>query len=1039
MSLRVLLLADRPGAETAGIRRWLEACPVALDARSLSDAGPTGGCDVLWVHAEEPVIEPDTAFQEIIEPLECGAVLLTGGAAALPFTLGIEPEPPNDAFRSTWHDAEDELFLFDSFAEFPRIRGHAAFRSHPLFQDLGSGTFTWAPREGETHGGVTYRAPAWPARGRVVAVERSYIHVNPDRATIWEYEAMEGAPATECRTLCIGAYLPLHIEGGPFHRHVRRLAWNALHYAAGRAIPRPTPETGALHAAGEVRLAREADAGNAVPDPGRRRGPRTMAIPTRHWRRRTPGPIEDPELDLPPTPELDPLPPFQAHLAMAGGVADDRPFTLAGSRAFLSGGEARGIDEIWVHPFRIAAKPRLRGAVAHTATVTPAGIRRELEVDGVAVTERVFVPPELPCALLEWTAAEPVSADLSFRADLRLMWPYPAQATVPRWRRDGRTLLLADGEDQAWYGFSAEPESFAVRDATSGGRSSLAVDVRLRLDPDGTRMVLACATDEAELDRVLRRLRFPGALVRAREGGVERRRQERLRLDAPDERAGAALAWAVERLASYAVETPGLGRSLVAGYWGSRDDWFHEGRPGYAWYFGRDAVWTALAALGAGDVDVARDVLTFLGAHQDLSGKILHECTTSGSVHYDAADATPLYLLLTARYHAWTGDAAFLREQWPRIEAAYRFCLSTDRDGDDLIENDGVGHGWIEFGRLGGGTVTYYNAGVWTAALRELGRAAESIGEPLAAELQARHLSARKALEATFWDPDASRYAINVRRPGRDAPEGEGGGRRWERNGTVSVMQAVPLLLGVADRERAAGWLDAMASDDFTAPWGVRMLPASDPDYDPESYHGGAVWPLYTGWAAWAEYAAGRGDAGFAHWMMNVELARFRQRGAWDEVLHGSERHAAGVCPDQAWSTAMAVSPMVYGLLGAEPDAAVGRLRLRPQLPAAWDRFEARHLRIGEAQVALDYRRDGHRHTFRVRQDRGAVPLTLLLEPVLRKPPANVMVDGTPAQLSTRPFGQGWITPVQLVLDAERVVDFRTGPDGGDPHAGTIQ
>ena len=53
-------------------------------------------------------------------------------------------------------------------------------------------------------------------------------------------------------------------------------------------------------------------------------------------------------------------------------------------------------------------------------------------------------------------------------------------------------------------------------------------------------------------------------------------------------------------------------------------------------------------------------MLRFLGGAQDVTGKVPHEVTTSGLAHYDAADSTPLYLLLAGRYASWTGDLAFL-------------------------------------------------------------------------------------------------------------------------------------------------------------------------------------------------------------------------------------------------------------------------------------------------------------------------------------------------------------------------------------------
>jgi glycogen debranching enzyme len=656
---------------------------------------------------------------------------------------------------------------------------------------------------------------------------------------------------------------------------------------------------------------------------------------------------------------------------------------------------------------------------------------------------------------------------VGWRADLRLMWPYPAGALGPlRWRAVDRGLLVAPAhdDDRVMFMFSARPRSLCVADASG---DAPALDAAAELDlaaNEPVRFAAVGASDDADLDRALRRLRRPAALVQARRAAGALREEDRLEIEAPDPLAATALGWAKERLASYVVDVPEVGRSLVAGYWGSRPDWFHDGRPGYAWFFGRDAVWTALASLAAGDVDAARDVIRFLGERQDLSGKVLHECTTSGVVHYDSADATPLYLLLVARYLAWTGDRAFVRGQWDRVLAAYAFCRSTDTDGDGLIENTRVGHGWIEFGRLGGGTITGYNTAIWTAALRELADAAESIGEnAFAEELRRQHDGAREAFQRTLYDDATGEYALNARRvqvprtqeapdagpppatqpqpesrrdevppsPHRPVSPSEGPG--WERNSTQTVMQAVPLLLGVADGSRATAWLDAIAGDDFSAGWGVRMLPRSDPAYDPESYHGGAVWPLFTGWASWAEYVAGRPEAAFRHWRMNVEQVAWRERGAWDEVLHGLERRGRGVCPDQAWSTAMVVAPLVYGLLGVQPDACVHRLRLRPQIPGSWDRLHVRRLRVADAHVSFSYHRQGARHTFELSQTRGGVPLNVVFEPAVPGGrPVAVHVDDVAAELETRVLGERLLVPVQLVLDATRRVVIELDEHGGD-------
>jgi hypothetical protein len=220
------------------------------------------------------------------------------------------------------------------------------------------------------------------------------------------------------------------------------------------------------------------------------------------------------------------------------------------------------------------------------------------------------------------------------------------------------------------------------------------------------------------------------------------------------------------------------------------------------------------------------------------------------------------------------------------------------------------------------------------------------------------------------------------------------------------------------------GWLDLVATDEFTADWGVRLIPRSDPDFNPGGYHGGAVWPLYTGWTSWAEFEAGRCESAFRHWTQVARLAFENARGAWDEVLHGSQNRAIGVCPDQAWSTAMAISPLVAGMLGAVPDAPRNRLTLRPALPDDWTRFEVRNLRMGEALIDLGFRRDGSRFTFRLAQEAGAVPVRLVFEPAITGRAVIARVDGQPAGLVARPFGERLLVPVQLVLDYERVVEL---------------
>ena len=99
------------------------------------------------------------------------------------------------------------------------------------------------------------------------------------------------------------------------------------------------------------------------------------------------------------------------------------------------------------------------------------------------------------------------------------------------------------------------------------------------------------------------------------------------------------------------------GYSTTARGWDGRHK--ISGRPGYAWYFGRDSEWSGFAIDNYGDFKSIKQQLLFLQKYQDIYGKIFHEISTSGVVHYDAADATPLYIILAAHYFRSSGDIEF--------------------------------------------------------------------------------------------------------------------------------------------------------------------------------------------------------------------------------------------------------------------------------------------------------------------------------------------------------------------------------------------
>ena len=98
-------------------------------------------------------------------------------------------------------------------------------------------------------------------------------------------------------------------------------------------------------------------------------------------------------------------------------------------------------------------------------------------------------------------------------------------------------------------------------------------------------------------------------------------------IETPDKALNEAFQWAVvsiEQLKAHPVDAhsiPTDETALVAGYYASGD----SARPGFGWFFGRDALYTLYAVNGYGDFALAKSELEFLIQRQREDGKIMHE------------------------------------------------------------------------------------------------------------------------------------------------------------------------------------------------------------------------------------------------------------------------------------------------------------------------------------------------------------------------------------------------------------------------------
>ncbi len=409
------------------------------------------------------------------------------------------------------------------------------------------------------------------------------------------------------------------------------------------------------------------------------------------------------------------------------------------------------------------------------------------------------------------------------------------------------------------------------------------------------------------------------------------------------------------------------------------------GIPWFAVPFGRDSLITATQALPL-TPDLARGTLRTLTAlqgtvvdawRQEEPGKIPHELRRGEMAnldevpfgrYYGSVDSTPLFLVLLCDYYAWTGDLALARELLPRVRAALTWIdRYGDQDGDLFVEFEADGgrgltvQSWKDSvdslshrdGSPATGAIAVVEAqGYVYDAKRRLAPILARLGEEGLAERLTREAAALKErFNAAYWMPDRDYLAIAL----------DGAKRQV---GTVSSDAGHCLWSGIVDEDKAASVARRLAAPDLSSGWGIRTLATGEVSYNPMSYHNGSVWPHDTSLCALGLKRYGYDHEANAAAMGVIAAADHFAEARLPELYCGFEAHDAPpvpypeACSPQAWAAAAPLA-LVQSMLGLEPDAAAGVLRLRPHLPDGVELLALRGLRVGAATVDLRVTRDG--------------------------------------------------------------------------------
>jgi glycogen debranching enzyme len=450
----------------------------------------------------------------------------------------------------------------------------------------------------------------------------------------------------------------------------------------------------------------------------------------------------------------------------------------------------------------------------------------------------------------------------------------------------------------------------------------------------------------------------------------------RLWTETPDPQFDLAIKWAEISIDQAQVKFHDE-TGLVAGYYSSAD----SARPGFAWFFGRDTLFSLYAANSYGDFALSRRALEFLLKRQRADGKIMHEFSQTADLvdwsatpyFYASADSTPLLIMTVADYVRSSGDKEFLRAHWAQIKKAWAFIRAHDSDGDGIYENT-EGTGWVE--SWPGGMP---HQEIYLAALD--------------------HQASRAMVELAIWLDDtglARKLTIDPQNSRIEREYLRDGFYAFSRNADGSLDRTATAFPSVAwwdntlDLQHSEKMFERWASHEFSTDWGVRDVSHNEKIYDPMSYHQGSVWPLYTGWMALAEYRAKRPYAGYAHLMQNALMTFTQDQGAVTELLSGEFFQPFGRSSShQLWSSAMVLTPAIRGLFGIN----AGLNGIEPQLPAAWESATLHNVPVKGGFTDVHFKKEGAKLII---EATGAPRIELPLPPFEVNVPASLPAPGAP-------------------------------------------
>lgn len=648
------------------------------------------------------------------------------------------------------------------------------------------------------------------------------------------------------------------------------------------------------------------------------------------------------------------------------------PFNKVGRRFALLGDES-GSFEAWAYPLKLirsfqfsfftreSTRPIHARDIVHRISVSPWATTLTYTYQSFTVQAVYITPVKEPGSLilLSIDSSVPLTIVCGFLPVLQPMWPAGIGGQYAYWDNKSKAYVISEptGKNHAFVGSpAASGLSYTPAHMLSDSPNEFKIEIK---DPEEVknRFIPICiAGGKGKRDQtasVYQKLQQdPEYYYQEVKEHFKNLSQNTLQLMTPNPKINLAFEWAKVTFDNLIVDHPELGKGIVAGLGASGT----SGRPGFGWFFGGDSYINSFSMLSYGAHQEVKEILAFNQKWQRDDGKMAHELSQAqgyidwwedypyGYIH---GDTTPYYIAAMYDYMKLSGDTDFIEQSWPSLAKAFQWCLSTDKNKDGLMDNSSAGLGALEYGALTGIETDIYLGAVWVRAAQSM-EALSRILDKTDFYKQAVLVSqkAQHAFDEKFWDPENQFYAYAFNNKGETVKE-------------ISPWNAVGLMWGLGDKQRTRLSLERLSSSELTTDWGIRSISPHSQYFQPLNYNYGAVWPFLSSWVTTALYKHHMPLSGYPLLLSTVNHTFDHALGCVTEVFSGIRNvWPQEAVPQQGFSTAGAVLPLVGGLIGLEGDAHSKHIIFAPHFPGNWKHVNIKHYRVGNAKFSFDYKRN---------------------------------------------------------------------------------